>query len=82
MKNDSEEKNTEGDTKHNQIANMAIFDFEFTWEKKEFDIKDKDCKKNTYWYDPIEFNRILSLHMKKTLGVFSLLPIGEMKQLK
>jgi hypothetical protein len=33
------------------------YDFEFPWEKKAFDDKDKDCKKDTYWYDPIEFHK-------------------------
>lgn len=29
----------------------------FPWEKKAFDINDENCKKDTYWYDPIEFNK-------------------------
>ena len=47
-----------------QIPKYAVFDFEFTWEKKTFDLSDKDCKKGTYWYDPIEFSRNIYMHMK------------------
>jgi len=31
--------------------------FEFPWEKKAFDIDDSFCKHDTYWYDPVEFER-------------------------
>jgi hypothetical protein len=47
-----------------QIPKYAMFDFEFTWEKKKFDLSDKDCKKGTYWYDPIEFSRNIYMYMK------------------
>ena len=47
-----------------QIPKYAVFDFEFTWEKKTFDLSDKDCKKGTYWYDPIEFSRNIYMYMK------------------
>ncbi len=47
-----------------QIPKYAMFDFEFTWEKKKFDLNDKDCKKGTYWYDPIEFSRNIYMYMK------------------
>ena len=47
-----------------QIPKYAVFDFEFTWEKKKFDLNDKDCKKGTYWYDPIEFSRNIYMYMK------------------
>ena len=38
------------------IPQYEIYDFEFPWEKKAYVIDDIDCKKDTYWHDPIEFN--------------------------
>lgn len=28
----------------------------FPWEKKHFDINDVNCKNDTFWFDPVEFN--------------------------
>ena len=50
------------ETKYNKIYSAKnidkykMFPFEFPWEKKKYDKKDITCKKDTYWYDPIEFN--------------------------
>lgn len=33
-----------------------IYPFNFPWEKYSFNLTDKNIKKDTYWYDPIEFN--------------------------
>jgi hypothetical protein len=38
------------------IPQFSIYNFEFPWEKKTFDKTDANCKQDTYWYDPIEFN--------------------------
>jgi hypothetical protein len=38
------------------IPTFKVYPFEFPWEKKIFDKNDINCKKDTYWYDPIEFN--------------------------
>lgn len=35
--------------------------FVFPWEKKIYDTKDKDCKEHTFWYDPDEFRRKVSI---------------------
>lgn len=37
------------------ISRYKMYLFEFPWEKKVFDIRDINCKKDTYWYDPVEF---------------------------
>lgn len=37
--------------------------FEFSWEKKIFDLNDINCKKDTYWYDPVEFERKINLYI-------------------
>ena len=40
-----------------ELPEFDEYDFEFTWEKKSYDINDKNCKKDTFWYDPKEFRR-------------------------
>jgi len=37
------------------IKRYTYIPFEFPWEKKAFDKTDLQCKKDTYWYDPVEF---------------------------
>jgi hypothetical protein len=39
------------------IQRYKIYLFEFSWEKKVFDINDKNCKNDTYWFDPVEFDK-------------------------
>lgn len=44
------------------ILTFKILPFDFPWEKKIFDKEDIDCKKDTYWYDPIEFMNKIYLY--------------------
>ena len=44
------------------IPKYSVFNCPFPWEKKHFDINDPDCKTDTYWYDPVEFNRKVFLY--------------------
>jgi 5-methylcytosine-specific restriction endonuclease McrA len=37
------------------IPQFSRLKFDFTWEKKEFDLTDINCKVGTYWYDPLAF---------------------------
>ena len=39
------------------ISCYRQYSFEFPWEKKAYDKQSVCCKKDTFWYDPIEFNR-------------------------
>jgi hypothetical protein len=39
------------------LQKYKVFTFEFPWEKKAFIIDDITTKLDTYWYDPIEFNK-------------------------
>ena len=39
------------------IQRYKVYLFEFPWEKKIFDINDINCKTDTYWFDPVEFDR-------------------------
>ena len=53
-------KDERKDKKLHSAKNMpqyAAFNIPFPWENKQFDDKDIDMKKDTYWYDPIEFNK-------------------------
>lgn len=48
------------------IPTYRVYDFEFPWEKKAFDLNDPDNKVDTYWYDPIEFTNKLVLYQTYT----------------
>lgn len=39
-----------------RIITYKKYPFEFPWEKKCYDKNDINCKRDTFWYDPIEFN--------------------------
>lgn len=45
-----------------QSQRYKSYTFEFPWEKKNFDINDPDCKKDTFWYDILEFDRKVHLY--------------------
>jgi hypothetical protein len=38
------------------IQRYKIYDFEFPWEKKNYDKLDIQCKTDTFWYDPVKFD--------------------------
>jgi len=44
------------------LDKYKIYPFDFPWEKKYFDVKNINTKKDTYWYDPIEFNNKIYLY--------------------
>jgi len=49
------------------IQSFKILNFEFPWEKKAFDVKDNTTKEDTYWYDPVEFQRKTILYSSTIL---------------
>jgi hypothetical protein len=52
--------------KNLEIYKLFVCDIpigKFPWELKVFDMNDPDCKKDTFWYDPIEFNRKISIYL-------------------
>lgn len=51
------------------LPKYKVFDFLFPWEMKHFDINDPDLKKDTYWYDPIEFNNKVYLYASITIPI-------------
>lgn len=44
------------------LTRYDSYNFIFPWEKKCFDELDINCKKDTYWYDPKEFNEKILLY--------------------
>lgn len=52
-----------------RFRKYSIFPFEFPWEKKNFDLSDIDTKKDSYWYDPVEFNNKIYKYMKFVLPI-------------
>ena len=52
-----------------QIARYRQYDFEFPWEKKAYDRGLSSCKVDTYWYDPVEFNRKIYCYITWVLPI-------------
>ena len=52
-----------------QIARYRQYEFEFPWEKKAYDRSLPSCKTDTYWYDPVEFDRKIYCSMMGVLPV-------------
>lgn len=58
------------------LPQFQIYEYEFPWEKKTYDIKNPYTKKDTYWYDPVEFMRKIRLYDKYVIPI-----IWEIKQI-
>lgn len=46
-----------------------FYNFEFPWEKKAYDEENITVKTDTFWYDPVEFNRKIYLYSTITLPI-------------
>jgi hypothetical protein len=57
------------------IQRYKVYLFEFPWEKKYYDINDINCKTDTYWYDPVEFDKKIHYYTSYTIPI-----INEIKQ--
>lgn len=53
------------------ITRYTIYPFEFPWEKKAFDKNDVNCKTDTYWYDPVEFDRRIYYYSSYTIPLLN-----------
>ena len=51
------------------IPRYRIYLFEFPWEKKAFDKTDIYCKNDTYWFDPVEFDRKIYYYISYTIPI-------------
>ena len=65
------------ETKNNKIYSAKnlekykSFPFDFPWEKKAFDVNDVNTKTDTYWYDPVEFNKKVFQYLMYTVPVLN-----------
>ena len=53
------------------LQKYKIIPFEFPWEKKAFIIDDITTKNDTYWYDPIEFNKKICYYSLYTIPIIN-----------
>jgi hypothetical protein len=49
------------------IPRYRQYDFEFPWEKKAYDRSLPNCKADTFWYDPVEFDRKIYCYATQTI---------------
>jgi hypothetical protein len=58
-----------------KIPLLNSFGIEFPWEKKIYDENDINCKKDMFWYDPVEFGKKVKHY------IFRIIPLMvELKQ--
>ena len=53
------------------IERYKIYSFDFPWEKKYFDKNDINCKNDTYWFDPIEFDKKIYYYISYTIPIIN-----------
>lgn len=58
----TEEKNEKLFSAKN-IQSYKSYEIEFPWEKKTYDKNDINCKNETYWFDPVQFNKNINLYL-------------------
>lgn len=51
------------------IPRYRMYPFEFPWEKKVFDRTDPFCKNDTYWFDPVEFERKIYCYTRYVIPI-------------
>ena len=63
------EKQTQKIYSAKNIARYQQYRFEFPWEKKVFDKTDTKCKEDTYWFDPVEFDKKIYCYMSYRIPI-------------
>jgi hypothetical protein len=53
------------------IIRYKKYNFEFPWEKKIFDKNDINCKKDTYWFDPVEFENKIYCYLSYVIPILN-----------
>jgi hypothetical protein len=53
------------------IIRYKQYNFDFPWEKKAFDKTDPYCKDDTYWFDPVEFEKKIFLYIQYKLPILN-----------
>lgn len=64
-----QEKDKEKLFSANEIPCLNIGSPVYPWEKKAYNLEDPDCKKDTYWYDIIEFGIKTTLYQQYRIPV-------------
>jgi hypothetical protein len=60
-----------------RLEKFKVYEFDFPWEKKAFNMNNITTKLDTYWYDPIEFQRKVYNYSK-----YYLLVVSQIKKIK
>jgi len=53
------------------IQRYKIYPFEFPWEKKVFDKTNIYCKNDTYWFDPVEFDKKIYYYISYVIPIIT-----------
>jgi hypothetical protein len=53
------------------IERYKKYKFEFPWEKKVFDKNDINCKNDTYWFDPVEFENKIYCYLSYVIPIIN-----------
>lgn len=64
-----EEEETKKIYSAKNIQRYKKYNFEFPWEKKAFDKSDINCKNDTYWFDPVEFENKINCYLSYIVPV-------------
>ncbi len=53
------------------IQRYKIYDFDFPWEKKNYDNLDIHCKTDTFWYDPVKFDTNIYCYSRYVIPIIT-----------
>ena len=66
-----DEKNEQKIYSAKNIEGYKKYLFEFPWEKKVWNKNDINCKVDTYWYDPVEFQNKIYCYITYTIPIIN-----------
>jgi hypothetical protein len=53
------------------IQRYKFYDFEFPWEKRNYDKLDIHCKTDTFWYDPVKFDTNIYYYARYVIPIIT-----------
>ena len=53
------------------IQRYKVYDFEFPWEKKNYNMLDIRCKTDTFWYDPVKFDTNIYCYTRYVIPIIT-----------
>jgi hypothetical protein len=53
------------------IQRYKIYDFEFPWEKKNYNMLDIHCKTDTFWHDPVKFDTNIYCYTRYVIPIIT-----------